>query len=227
MITFADVGKVYPCGQCSALQNISFTIDKGEVVFLTGHSGAGKSTVLRIISGLEKATAGRVYFEEQDVTSISRSELPFYRRHIGMIFQDHKLMMNRTVAENVALPLLIREHSMAYALPLVEQALSRVGILSKINAYPQYLSAGEQQRVGIARAMIGKPDVLLADEPTGNLDRALSIEILELFLALNREEGMTVVMATHDLELVSLANRRCLELQNGRLVLDTKGNKNE
>lgn len=132
-------------------------------------------------------------------------------------------MMNRTVAENVALPLLIREHSMAYALPLVEQALSRVGILSKINAYPQYLSAGEQQRVGIARAMIGKPDVLLADEPTGNLDRALSIEILELFLALNREEGMTVVMATHDLELVSLANRRCLELQNGRLVLDTKG----
>ena len=223
MITFADVGKVYPCGQCSALQNISFTIDKGEVVFLTGHSGAGKSTVLRIISGLEKATAGRVYFEEQDVTSISRSELPFYRRHIGMIFQDHKLMMNRTVAENVALPLLIREHSMAYALPLVEQALSRVGILSKINAYPQYLSAGEQQRVGIARAMIGKPDVLLADEPTGNLDRALSIEILELFLALNREEGMTVVMATHDLELVSLANRRCLELQNGRVVLDTKG----
>lgn len=223
MITFADVGKVYPCGQCSALQNISFTIDKGEVVFLTGHSGAGKSTVLRIISGLEKATAGRVYFEEQDVTSISRSELPFYRRHIGMIFQDHKLMMNRTVAENVAIPLLIREHSMAYALPLVEQALSRVGILSKINAYPQYLSAGEQQRVGIARAMIGKPDVLLADEPTGNLDRALSIEILELFLALNREEGMTVVMATHDLELVSLANRRCLELQNGRLVLDTKG----
>lgn len=223
MITFADVGKVYPCGQCSALQNISFTIDKGEVVFLTGHSGAGKSTVLRIISGLEKATAGRVYFEEQDVTSISRSELPFYRRHIGMIFQDHKLMMNRTVAENVALPLLIREHGMAYALPLVEQALSRVGILSKINAYPQYLSAGEQQRVGIARAMIGKPDVLLADEPTGNLDRALSIEILELFLALNREEGMTVVMATHDLELVSLANRRCLELQNGRLVLDTKG----
>lgn len=223
MITFADVGKVYPCGQCSALQNISFTIDKGEVVFLTGHSGAGKSTVLRIISGLEKATAGRVYFEKQDVTSISRSELPFYRRHIGMIFQDHKLMMNRTVAENVALPLLIREHSMAYALPLVEQALSRVGILSKINAYPQYLSAGEQQRVGIARAMIGKPDVLLADEPTGNLDRALSIEILELFLALNRDEGMTVVMATHDLELVSLANRRCLELQNGRLVLDTKG----
>lgn len=223
MITFADVGKVYPCGQCSALQNITFTIDKGEVVFLTGHSGAGKSTVLRIISGLEKATAGRVYFEKQDVTSISRSELPFYRRHIGMIFQDHKLMMNRTVAENVALPLLIREHSMAYALPLVEQALSRVGILSKINAYPQYLSAGEQQRVGIARAMIGKPDVLLADEPTGNLDRALSIEILELFLALNREEGMTVVMATHDLELVSLANRRCLELQNGRLVLDTKG----
>lgn len=223
MITFADVGKVYPCGQCSALQNISFTIDKGEVVFLTGHSGAGKSTVLRIISGLEKATAGRVYFEKQDVTSISRSELPFYRRHIGMIFQDHKLMMNRTVAENIALPLLIREHSMAYALPLVEQALSRVGILSKINAYPQYLSAGEQQRVGIARAMIGKPDVLLADEPTGNLDRALSIEILELFLALNREEGMTVVMATHDLELVSLANRRCLELQNGRLVLDTKG----
>lgn len=223
MITFADVGKVYPCGQCSALQNISFTIDKGEVVFLTGHSGAGKSTVLRIISGLEKATAGRVYFEKQDVTSISRSELPFYRRHIGMIFQDHKLMMNRTVAENVALPLLIREHSMAYALPLVEQALSRVGILSKINAYPQYLSAGEQQRVGIARAMIGKPDVLLADEPTGNLDRALSIEILELFLALNREEGMTVVMATHDLELVSLANRRCLKLQNGRLVLDTKG----
>lgn len=223
MITFADVGKVYPCGQCSALQNISFTIDKGEVVFLTGHSGAGKSTVLRIISGLEKATAGRVYFEKQDVTSISRSELPFYRRHIGMIFQDHKLMINRTVAENVALPLLIREHSMAYALPLVEQALSRVGILSKINAYPQYLSAGEQQRVGIARAMIGKPDVLLADEPTGNLDRALSIEILELFLALNREEGMTVVMATHDLELVSLANRRCLELQNGRLVLDTKG----
>lgn len=223
MITFADVGKVYPCGQCSALQNISFTVDKGEVVFLTGHSGAGKSTVLRIISGLEKATAGRVYFEKQDVTSISRSELPFYRRHIGMIFQDHKLMMNRTVAENVALPLLIREHSMAYALPLVEQALSRVGILSKINAYPQYLSAGEQQRVGIARAMIGKPDVLLADEPTGNLDRALSIEILELFLALNREEGMAVVMATHDLELVSLANRRCLELQNGRLVLDTKG----
>lgn len=220
MIVFEDVSKVYPLGQNSALQNISFNINVGEMVFLTGHSGAGKSTLLRIISGLEKATLGKVFFENTDVTSLSKKELPFYRRQIGMVFQDHKLMLNRTVAENVALPLLIREYNMADALPLVERALSRVGILSKLNTYPQYLSAGEQQRVGIARAMIGKPKVLLADEPTGNLDRGLSFEILELFTELNRDEGITVIMATHDLELVNFAQKRNIELQGGRLAFD-------
>ncbi len=219
MIEFSNVSKIYPHGQSSALENVSLKIAEGEMVFLTGHSGAGKSTVLRIISGMEKVTAGTVYFGGNNITRLSKSQLPYYRRLIGMIFQDHKLMMNKTVAENVALPLLIKNLTMEEAMMSVEHALQKVGLLSKINTYPLYLSAGEQQRVGIARAIVAKPKVLLADEPTGNLDYALSQEIMSLFLELN-SDGMTVVMATHDLDLVASSHKRSIELQYGKVISD-------
>jgi cell division transport system ATP-binding protein len=218
MIEFSKVGKIYLQGQ-NALQRISFIINNGEMVYLTGHSGAGKSTLLRIIAAMEKVSIGNVLLNGQDITDIKPKEIPKLRRKIGMVFQDHHLMMGRTVAENVALPLLIHDISLDEIIPLVSKAIDRVGLKGKGALYPINLSTGEQQRVGIARAIIAKPLVLLADEPTGNLDAKLSTGILDLFSELN-QEGMTIMMATHDIELIRKQPRRTLHLQQGHLIAD-------
>lgn len=218
MIEFKSVSKIYLQGQ-RALQNICFKVDRGDFVFLTGHSGAGKTSVLRLIALIERVSMGNILFNGEDVTDLPLNRIPYYRRHIGMIFQDHHLMMNRTVAENTALPLLIQNYSMEESMERVSEVLERVGLKHKENCYPVYLSTGEQQRVGIARAIIGKPDVLLADEPTGNLDKELSLEILSLFESLNND-GTTVIMASHDIDLLKNGDHRVISLQNGHLIYD-------
>lgn len=218
MIEFKSVSKIYHQGQI-ALQNISFKVSPGEFVYLTGHSGAGKTSLLQLIAVIERASIGQILFNGQDITDISLKRIPLLRRRIGMIFQDHHLMMNRTVAENVALPLLIRDYTEEETVDLVRQALEKVGLKHKEEYYPSYLSTGEQQRVGIARAIVARPDVILADEPTGNLDKGLSLDILALFEMLH-QDGTTVIMASHDIDLLATGPHRTLVLNQGHLTYD-------
>ncbi|MFC0446033.1 cell division ATP-binding protein FtsE [Pseudidiomarina halophila] len=218
MIKFEQVSKVYP-GGFQALKNVSFHIEPGEMAFLTGHSGAGKSTVLKLISMMERPTAGRVMINGHDLKRIERKQIAYARRDIGMIFQDHRLLMDRTVFDNVALPLMIEGYSLAEARKRVHAALEKVGLSDKVRHYPQMLSGGEQQRVGIARAVVNKPPLLLADEPTGNLDPKLSSEIIKLFEDFNRV-GVSVLIATHDLGLIARLRYRTLSLKDGRMIND-------
>ena len=199
MIRFEHVSKAYLGGR-QALQGVTFHMQPGEMAFLTGHSGAGKST-------------GKIWFSGHDITRLKNREVPFLRRQIGMIFQDHHLLMDRTVYDNVAIPLIIAGASGDDIRRRVSAALDKVGLLDKAKNFPIQLSGGEQQRVGIARAVVNKPAVLLADEPTGNLDDALSEGILRLF---NRV-GVTVLMATHDINLISRRSYRMLTLSDGHL----------
>ncbi len=218
MIQFEQVSKVYP-GGFQALKNVSFSLAAGEMAFLTGHSGAGKSTVLKLISLMERPTTGRVLINGHDLKRIKRKQIAYARRDIGMIFQDHRLLMDRTVFDNVALPLLIEGYSMSEARKRVQAALDKVGLADKIRHYPMMLSGGEQQRVGIARAVVNKPPLLLADEPTGNLDPKLSAEIIKLFEEFNRV-GVSVLIATHDLSLIARLRYRTLTLKDGRMIDD-------
>lgn len=218
MIRFDRVSKVYS-GARPALQNITFALQPGEMAFLTGHSGAGKSTLLRLICGLECVNDGHIYFNNFDITRINKKELPFLRRHIGMIFQDHQLLMDHTVYDNIAMPLIILGKSPEEIRKRVSASLDKVNLIDKIKCYPIQLSGGEQQRVGIARAIVNKPIVLLADEPTGNLDDKLSKGILELFEELN-QTGVTVLMATHNISLIRRRHHRVLNLNQGRLTKD-------
>ncbi|RUO63042.1 cell division ATP-binding protein FtsE [Pseudidiomarina insulisalsae] len=218
MIKFEQVSKAYP-GGFQALKNVSFAIEPGEMAFLTGHSGAGKSTVLKLISLMERPTAGRVLINGHDLKRIKRKQIAYARRDIGMIFQDHRLLMDRTVFDNVALPLLIEGYSLGEARKRVHAALEKVGLLDKVRHYPMMLSGGEQQRVGIARAVVNKPPLLLADEPTGNLDPKLSAEIIKLFEDFNRV-GVSVLIATHDLSLIARMRYRTLTLKDGRMIDD-------
>lgn len=215
MIRFDKVSKVYSGGH-QALQKVSFHLRKGEMAFLTGHSGAGKSTLLKLISVMERPTDGRVFFHGDDVSQIQRSQIPYVRRQIGMIFQDHRLLMDRTVFDNVALPLVIDGYSHADINKRVAAALDKVGLLGKERYQPRMLSGGEQQRVGIARAIVNKPPLLLADEPTGNLDPQLSMDIMRLFEEFNRF-GVSVLIATHDLGLIARMRYRTLTLKAGRM----------
>jgi len=192
------------------------------MAFLTGHSGAGKSTLLRLIAVLERPSRGQVVFDGKNIGRVSSRQIPRLRRKVGVIFQDHKLLTDRKVLDNVALPLLIAGFSWKEIRRRVRAALDLVGLLDKENTLIPALSGGEQQRVGIARAMIGKPPVLLADEPTGNLDPDLSAELMQLFCTLN-ELGTTVLIATHDLELVERLGRRTLVLKSGCMVDDRAG----
>ncbi|QKT03274.1 cell division ATP-binding protein FtsE [Ectothiorhodospiraceae bacterium 2226] len=219
MIRFTHVSKRYPeAGE--ALSDLSFHIDPGEIVFLTGHSGAGKSTLLKLVALLERSTRGQVVVAGQNLAKLSRRRIPYFRRNIGIIFQNHRMLHDRTVFDNVALPLVIAGHSPQEIGRRVRAALDKVGLLGKERQYPITLSGGEQQRVGIARAVVNRPAVLLADEPTGNLDPELSREIMGLFQQFN-QVGVTVLIATHDLALIQGLQHRILTLRHGRLAHDT------
>ncbi|MCW8943824.1 MAG: cell division ATP-binding protein FtsE [Sedimenticola sp.] len=219
MIHFDNVTKRYPGGH-EGLSNVSFHIEPGEMVFLTGHSGAGKSTLLKLIGLLERSTRGQVRVAGRNLTRLSRSQIPYHRREVGMIFQDHRLLYDRTVFDNVAMPLVVAGLGHLEIGRRVRAALDKVGLLSKERDLPVTLSGGEQQRVGIARAVVSKPPVVLADEPTGNLDPALSREIMSLFEQFN-EVGVTLLIATHDLDLISRMDRRILVLEKSRLARDS------
>ncbi|GLQ30546.1 cell division ATP-binding protein FtsE [Litoribrevibacter albus] len=216
MIKFEQVTKRYETGQ-EALSNVSFHIERGQMVFLTGHSGAGKSTLLKLIMRMETPTSGRVQIAGQNLTQLDRKDIPFYRRHIGVVFQNHQLLFDRSVYENVALPMRISGHSEHDIGKRVRAALDKVGLLHKEKVSPVALSTGEQQRVGIARAVVNKPALLLADEPTGNLDPELSQEIMTLFKDFQRV-GVTVLIASHDHELIQSMALPVMTLAEGQLV---------
>ena len=216
MIQFYNVFKRYENG-FEALQNISLGLEKGEMAFLTGHSGAGKSTLLKLIMRMEVATRGQVNIDGINLNNLARRHLPYLRRKIGLVFQDHQLLYDRNVYDNVALPLYIDGMEPQDITRRVHAALDKVGLLSKVNLKPIALSGGEQQRVGIARAVVNKPPILLADEPTGNLDPKLSAEIMQLFRQFSAV-GVTVLIASHDLDLISRMGVRILELNQGNLL---------
>ncbi|AXY42921.1 cell division ATP-binding protein FtsE [Halomonas alkalicola] len=218
MIVFEHVGKRYG-GRFEALANLDFRVRRGEMVFLTGHSGAGKSSLLRLIMRLERPSRGRILVAGHDIDRLHASQVPFYRRQIGVVFQDHQLLHDRSIFHNVALPLEIQGVEPREAARRVRAALDKVGLLHREKALPIELSGGEQQRVGIARAVVNKPALLLADEPTGNLDPQLSADIMGLFEDFNRI-GTTVMIASHDLALIARLRHRILRLRDGRLVAD-------
>ena len=216
MIKLSHVSKRYPNGH-QALNNINLHINQGEMVFLSGHSGAGKSTLFKLITRIEKPTSGQVLVDNQNIGRMKESKVPALRREIGVIFQDHKLLFDRSVFDNVALPLIVAGVPHNQVQKSVRAALGKVGLAGKEKSYPIALSGGEQQRVGIARAVIHRPNILLADEPTGNLDEALSDEIIDIFADFNRV-GTTVLIATHDMRQVSRLNKRVIELSQGQIV---------
>lgn len=214
-IQFNNVSKRYDSGQ-EALRSVDFTLESGEMAFLTGHSGAGKSTLLKLLTRVEQPSRGDVWVGEQNLSELSRSEIPHYRRTLGVVYQNHRLLEDRTVYQNIALPLRIAGYNEEDIGRRVRAALDRVGLLESEHKYPQALSSGEQQRIGIARAIVHKPRVLIADEPTGNLDPRLSLDIMSLFEQFNRI-GTTVLIATHDVALIKRMRHRVLILDKGRL----------
>ena len=218
MIRFDNVTKRYASGQ-DALREVGFSIEAGEFVFLTGHSGAGKSTVLKLISAQERPTRGTVLLDGKNVGAVRPRAIPAVRRLIGQVFQDHRLLADRTAFDNVALPLVIASTPRAEIERRVRAALDKVGLLARERALPAQLSAGEQQRVGIARAIAATPALVIADEPPGNLDPQLAAEIMALFATLT-QGGTTVLVASHDLHLIQRLKRRVLVLDKGRLIDD-------
>lgn len=218
MIKFEQVSKTYAGGQ-RALQQVNFHLQQGEMAFLTGHSGAGKSTLLKLISIMERPTVGKIFINGHDLGKISRKQIAYIRRDIGMIFQNHHLLMDRTVFDNISLPLVIEGYSHKQIRKRVAAALEMVGLADKMRQLPIALSGGEQQRVGIARAIVNKPPLLLADEPTGNLDPKLSMEIIKLFEDFN-QAGVSVFIATHDLGLIARMRYRTLTLKSGQMITD-------
>ena len=216
MIKLLDVNKVYP-RTGPALEDISLHVPKGEFVFLTGHSGAGKSTLLKLIVLTERCSRGSIRIGGQSLDKLQGRAIARYRRNLGVVFQDHRLLTDRTVFDNVALPLVIAGMRHQEIGRRVRAALDHVGLLNKERSLPLMLSSGEQQRVGIARAVVHKPALLLADEPTGNLDPELSLEIMKLFARFN-QVGVTVMIASHDLSLIRNMEQRVLQLHGGRLL---------
>lgn len=220
MIQLEGVSKIFPGGQ-AALSGLSLSVEKGEMVFVTGPSGAGKSTLLRLIALIERPTDGQVIVDGQNTRRVRRRNIPAYRRQIGMVFQDHKLLYDRPVFDNVALPLIIAGVGYREAGRRVRPALEQVGLLHKEKRNPETLSAGEQQRVGIARAIVTRPKLLIADEPTGNLDPDLSLEVMRIFRRFN-EVGVTLLIASHDISLIDRLGCRRIELHDGRLAQTTE-----
>ena len=216
MISFQNVGKRYEGGN-EALSDVTFQVERGEMAFLTGPSGAGKSTLLKLVALIERPSRGQVIVNGQNLAGIKRRQIPFYRRQIGVVFQDHKLLNDRSVFDNVALPLVITGADPAETGKRVRAALDLVGLLHKEKALPITLSTGEQQRVGIARAVVYRPPILIADEPTGNLDPELSLEVMQLFKRLN-QVGVTVLIASHDRTLVEQFAPRVFNLKGGHMA---------
>ncbi|MDH5301568.1 MAG: cell division ATP-binding protein FtsE [Gammaproteobacteria bacterium] len=217
MISFEHVRKRYPSGQ-EALKDITFELSTGEIAFLTGHSGAGKSTLLKLVALIERPSSGKIVVGEQNLAQLGARDIPYFRRSIGIIFQSPTLLNDRSVFHNVAMPLQVcGSYSHDEIGKRVRAALDQVGLLHKENALPIALSGGEQQRVGIARAVVGKPKVLLADEPTGNLDPELSREIMDLFVRF-KQVGVTTLIATHDIELINSLPYRRLIINDGVLL---------
>ncbi len=219
MIRFDHVTKRYP-ERGEALADLSFELESGEMAFLTGRSGAGKSTLLKLVGLLERPTRGKVTVNGRDLGGLSQRQIPYYRRELGIIFQDHHLLPDRSVFDNVALPLLVSHMGRAEMARRVRAALDQVGLLDKERVLPTALSGGEQQRVGIARAVVGRPSVLLADEPTGNLDPDLAREIMQTFRRFH-QAGVTLLIATHDVALITAMPYRTLTLDGGRLLIDS------
>ena len=218
VLRFDNVSKQYPGGRV-ALVDVSFAMSTGEMLFITGHSGAGKSTLLKLVQLAERPSRGTVLFGERNLLKVRGRKVPLHRRSIGVVYQDHRLLADRTVGENVALPLVLRGMGRSEAGKRVRAALDRLGLGDRDKALPTQLSAGEQQRVGIARAIVAEPALLIADEPTGNLDPTLSAEIMALFASLP-ERGTAVMVASHDLHLVKRMKKRVLVLDHGHLVDD-------
>ncbi len=216
MIRFEQVFKRYPNGR-EALSGITFNIDSGELVFLTGHSGAGKSSILKLIALIERPTRGQVIVNDQHTGAMKPRRIPLFRRQIGVVYQDHKLLHDRPIMDNVALPLIIAGVSRREIEKRVRAALDQVGLLGKEKLRPLELSTGEQQRVGIARAVVAKPALLIADEPTGNLDPDLALEVMRLFKRFS-EVGVTVMVATHDVHLIEQFGARSIVLREGRVT---------
>jgi cell division transport system ATP-binding protein len=216
LIRFEQVSKRYPNGR-EALSGITFNVNSGELVFLTGHSGAGKSSILKLIALIERPTRGQVIVNNQNTGAMKSRGIPQFRRQIGVVYQDHKLLHDRPIMDNVALPLIIAGVSRREIDKRVRAALDQVGLLGKEKLRPLELSTGEQQRVGIARAVVAKPALLIADEPTGNLDPELALEVMRLFKRFS-EVGVTVMVATHDVHLIEQFGARNITLREGRVA---------
>ncbi len=218
MIHFSHVYKTYS-GGVHALSNIDLEIHKGEFLFLTGPSGSGKTTLFKMISAFDHATSGKLFVEGYDLSRINQKDVPYLRRKIGVVFQDFRLLKGRTIFENVALPLMIKNERNSYVQKRTEEVLDQVGLIYKAKNFPEQLSGGEQQRVAIARAIIHQPGVLIADEPTGNLDPELSEEIMDLLVKVN-SQGTTVFVASHDHDMVRKRARRVVAIQSGKIISD-------
>lgn len=216
MLKFDRVCKHFP-EVGDVLHDISFTLQRGEMAFLTGHSGAGKSTLLKLVAMMERCNRGQLLLDGQNLNRVGERQVALLRRKLGLIFQDYKLLQDRTVFDNVALPLLVAGYGQKEISRRVRAALDKVGLLAKEKKYPLVLSGGEQQRVGIARAVVNKPQLILADEPTGNLDPELSTDIMCLFEQF-KQVGVTVLIASHDLALITQMSYRMITLEHGRLI---------
>lgn len=216
MISLKHLGKTYAGGH-DALLDINLDIERGELAFLTGHSGAGKSSLLRLLALIDRPTRGSLKVNGHEISRLPSRQVPAYRRSLGIIFQDHRLLPEQSIFENIALPLRISGHPREVIQRRVRAALDKVGLLNKENEFPPALSSGQQQRIGIARAIVNKPSILLADEPTGNLDPDLSREIMDLFVQFN-QVGVTVLIASHDHHLIESYHHRIIELENGQLL---------
>ena len=215
MVSFSAVAKRYPGGQ-QALREVTFALQSGELAFITGRSGAGKSTLLKLIPAIERPSSGTVIVNGQNVGALKRAAIPYLRRNVGLVFQDQKLLYDRNVFENVALPLAFSGHAPKEAARRARAALDKVGLLARERANPIQLSGGEQQRVAIARAVVNRPALLVADEPTANLDAESAARIVEIFAAFN-QVGVTVLIASHDQALIARFGKRILHLEEGRI----------
>jgi len=216
LIRFSNVSMHYPSGN-EALRRINLYVEQGAMAFITGRSGAGKTSLLRVIALIERHNRGQIIVNGQNLERVKGRRIPVYRRSIGFMFQDHRLLNDRTVFDNVALPLVVAGYRYQETRKRVHAALDKVGLLNKEKSYPFALSGGEQQRVGLARAVVHRPVILLADEPTGNLDPALSWESMQLFEQFN-QVGVTVLIASHDLDMIRKMKKRIITLRDGRLL---------